>query len=159
MKKVFAVILAVVLVMSLSVTAFAAVQSPEGSRFNKVYIINGIGAKTETIEVNVGESVPLKADVSKGTFNEWTIYKMDGTPAVPGTDYQLEGKLTDPNVVITPLTNLIVTGNYDGKKTPFTITNGEPQSPQTGDSTVVVMVAVMALALAGACVAKKQLAK
>lgn len=160
MKKVFAVILAVVLVMSLSVTAFAAVQSPEGVSLHKVYVINGSGAKTETIEVAIGESVTVTADPSKGTFDKWIVYKADGTPAVEGKDYTLvSGTMTSSSLTLIPLTNLIITGNYNGKDTQIELGTDEPFSPQTGDTTVMLLVSVMALALAGAGVAKKQLAK
>ncbi len=158
MKKVFALILAVVLVMSLSVTAFAA-KSPEGVSVNKVSIINGNGADTEAEEVEVGKSFELKADSTKGTFNKWIVYKADGSLAVEGVDYTIEGELTDEVVEIVPLANIIITGNYNGEKTEFTVNNGEPESPKTGDTAVMAFAAVMLVALAGAGVAKKQLAK
>ena len=160
MKKVFAVVLAVVLVMCLSVTAFAAVQSPEGVSVYKVYIINGSGAKTQITEVTVGESVTLTADPAKGKFDKWIVYKMDGSIAVEGVDYTIvEGSLTSESITIIPMANIIITGNYNGKITKFDITNNEPVSPQTGDTSVVMLGAMMVLALAGAVVAKKQLAK
>ncbi len=160
MKKVFAVILAVVLVMSLSVTAFAAVLSPEGVSLYKVYVINGNGAKTQVTEVAIGDSISLSADPAMGTFNKWLVYKMDGTAAVEGEDYTIaEGSLTSSTITIIPMANIIITGNYDGKDTEFDITNNEPVSPQTGDTSVVMLGAMMVLALAGAVVAKKQLAK
>ena len=160
MKKVFAVVLAVVLVMCLSVTAFAAVQSPTGVSVYTVYVINGNGAKTQITEVKVGDSITLTADPEMGKFDKWMIYKMDGTPAVEGEDYIIvEGSLTSKTITIIPLSNIIITGNYNGKITKFDISNGEPVSPQTGDTSVVMLSAMMVLALAGVVVAKKQLAK
>lgn len=160
MKKVFAVMLAVVLVMSLSVTAFAAVSSPEGVSYYKVYIINGDGADTEIQKVAVGESVTLTADPKMGEFNKWMVYKADGTTAVEGEDYEIvSGTMTSSPLTLIPLANIIITGNYNGKITHFEITNDEPTSPQTGDTIVYALGAVMVLALAGATVAKKQLAK
>ena len=160
MKKVFAVVLAVILVMSLSVTAFAAVQSPQGVSVYKVYVINGSGAKTQITEVAVGESITLTADPEMGKFDKWMIYKMDGSLAVEGEDYTIvSGSLTTETITIIPLANIIITGNYNGKITKFDVTNGEPVSPQTGDTSVVMLGAMMVLALAGAVVAKKQLAK
>ena len=160
MKKVFAVVLAVILVMSLSVTAFAATLSPEGVSLYKVYVINGNGAKTQVTEVTVGDSITLNADPEMGKFDKWMIYKMDGTPAVEGKDYTIvSGSMTSETITIIPLANIIVTGNYNGKITKFDITNNEPVSPQTGDTSVVMLGAMMVLALAGATIAKKQLVK
>ena len=160
MKKVFAVILAVALVMSLPLTAFAAGSSPEGVSYYKVYVINGQGAETEVTKVEVGEEVTLNADPDKGDFDKWMFYKMDGSPAVEGEDYVLvSGVATSETITFIPLTNIIVTGNYNGKITKIEITNDEPISPETGDTTVYALGAVMMVALAGACVAKKQMAK
>ena len=159
MKKVFALIIAVILVMSLSVTAFAAKNSPTANPFNTVQVINGQGANTDVHKVVIGESVELVAKDSIGPFNKWVVYRTDGTLAEPGVDYIITGKLTDKIIVIKPLVNLIVTGNYNGKETTFKIDNGEATSPKTGDTAMVVFASVMVLSLAGAVVAKKQMAK
>ena len=160
MKKIFAIVLAVVLVMSLSVSVFAAGSSPEGVSYYKVHIIDGNGAKTQTEKVPVGEEITLKADPDKGDFDEWKIFKADGSIAVEGKDYEVvSGSLTKSPLVIIPMANLIITANYDGEETDFEIDNGEVTSPQTGDVAVYALCSVMVLALAGAAVAKKQLAK
>lgn len=160
MKKVFAILLAAMLVMSLSVTAFAVGASPEGVSYHKIYIINGSGADTHTQKVSIGEKVTLIADPKQGDFDEWKIFKADGTPAVEGKDYTIvSGSLTSSPLVIIPMTNLIITGNYNGVNTEFDINNGEVTSPQTSDTAVYVLCSVMVLALAGAVVAKKQLVK
>ena len=160
MKKVFAILLAAVLVMALSVTTFAAGVSPEGVSYYKVYIINGNGAKTQIEKVSVGDEVTLVADPKKGDFDGWKIFKADGTPAVEGKDYTIvSGSLDESPLVIIPLANLIITGNYNGVETDFEIDNGEVTSPQTGDVAVYTLCSVMVLALAGAAVAKKQLVK
>ena len=160
MKKVFAILLAAVLVMALSVTAFAAGSSPEGVSYYKVHIIDGNGSKTQTEKVPVGEEITLKADPDKGDFDEWKIFKADGSIAVAGKDYKVvSGSLTKSPLVIIPMANLIITANYDGEETDFEIDNGEVTSPQTGDVAVYALCSVMVLALAGAVVAKKQLVK
>ncbi len=160
MKKVFAILLAAVLVMALSVTAFAAGVSPEGVSYYKVHIIDGNGSKTQVEKVPVGEDITLEADPDKGDFDEWKIYKADGTVAVEGEDYEIvSGSLTSSSITILPKANLIITANYDGEETDFEIDNGEVTSPQTGDVAVYALCSVMVLALAGAAVAKKQLVK
>lgn len=160
MKKVFAILLAAVLVMALSVTAFAAGVSPEGVSYYKVHIIDGNGSKTQVEKVPVGEDITLEADPDKGDFDEWKIYKADGTAAVEGEDYEIvSGSLTSSSITILPKANLIITANYDGEETDFEIDNGEVTSPQTGDVAVYALCSVMVLALAGAAVAKKQLVK
>lgn len=160
MKKVFAILLAALLVMALSVTAFAAGESPEGVSYYKVHIINGDGAKTQIEKVSVGDEITLEADPEQGEFDGWSIYTADGSEAVEGEDYKIvSGSLTKSPLVIIPMANLIITGNYDGEETDFEIDNGEVTSPQTGDMAVYALCSVMVLALAGAAVAKKQLVK
>ena len=160
MKKVFAILLAAVLVMALSVTAFAAGVSPEGISYYKVHIIDGNGSKTQIEKVPVGEEITLEADPDKGDFDEWKIYKADGSVAVEGKDYDIvAGSLSSTSITIIPKANLIITANYNGVETEFEIDNGEVTSPQTGDVAVYALCSVMVLALAGAAVAKKQLVK
>lgn len=160
MKKVFAVILAIALVMSLSLSISAAVSSPGGVSYYKVYVIDGPGADTEVTKVPVGDQVTITSDPDNGDFDKWMFYKADGTPAVEGKDYTfVSGTATSETITIIPLANIIITGNYNGVITKVEITNDEPHSPQTGDNTVYALSAVMVVALAGAVVAKKQLAK
>ncbi len=159
MKKVFALILSIALVMCLGMSVSAAASSPEGVSYYKVYVIDGQGAKTQVIKVPVGEDTTITAE-SKGDFDLWMIYKLDGSPAKEGVDYKIvSGTMDGSPITIIPMANIIVTGNYDGIKTKFEITNNEPTSPQTSDNTVYALCAVMVVALAGAVVAKKQLAK
>ena len=158
MKKCFAVLLAVVLVMTLSVTAFAAKSATAVSHYT-VFSINGTGAVTNTENVAVGSSIEFEADETKGDFDGWIVYKADGSEAVEGVDYTVEGSLKDKNVKITPLANIIVTGNYDGEKTEFVVNNGEPESPKTGDVSVIAMGVMALTSLVGVGIAKKQLSK
>jgi hypothetical protein len=158
MKKILAVLLAAMLLCTLSVTAFAA-DSPAGTEVNKVTIVGGKDAAPVDKEVTVGQAVELKAATDKGTFDGWKIYKADGTEAKAGVDYTLaEGaKLTDSALKVIPLSSIIITGNYAGVVTPVK-PGDKPVSPPTGDAAVMALAAVMVLALCGAVVAKKQAA-
>ncbi len=161
MKKMLALLLSVVLVFALAVPALA-VESPGGKEVNKVHVVNGNGAKPEVNVSEKGDSLEIKADESKGDFDEWIIYLKDGkTKAVLGEHYTIvgNGSLEDPIIEIVPIVDLIIIGNYNGEETEFEVTqNGEVTSPQTGDTAVVFLSAVMVLALAGMVVLKKRAA-
>ena len=161
MKKTMALLLAVLLVVALAVPAFA-LESPGGKEVNKVHVVNGNGAKPEVEVTQKGDALEIKADEAKGTFDEWVIYLKDGkTKAVLGEHYTIVagGSLEDPIIEIIPIVDLIITGNYNGEETEFEVTqNGEVTSPQTGDTTVVFLSAVMLAALAGMVALKKRAA-
>lgn len=170
MKKILALVLTLVLIMGLSVPVFAA-KSAGGQVYFKVVVVDGndhkdapAGTTPENIthnNVNDGNTIKLKATESKGTFDGWAIYKADGTAAVKDVDYKILGAfaLTDPEIEIVPLATIVITANYNGVKTEPITVNDEDESPETGDNTVVVLSAVALIALCGAVVAKKQLAK
>lgn len=170
MKKLLALILTLILIMGLSVPVFAA-KSAGGTVYFKVVVIDGNAhadaddaANAENITHNIvtdGKSIKVKADETKGAFDGWIIYKADGTLAVKDVDYKVLGafSLADPEIEIVPLATIVITANYDGVKTETIIVNDEDESPETGDNTAVVLAAVALMALCGAIVAKKQLAK
>lgn len=172
MKKVFALILTLVFVFGMAVPAFAA-KSPNGTVYNKVVIVDGNDHKdapqqdadkqenityTTVIE---GESILVKANPAKGTFDGWKIYKADGSPAVAGVDYKILGvaSLSDDEIRIIPLATIVITANYNNVVTETIIVEDEDVSPPTGDVAVVVLSAVAFIALCGVIVSKKQLAK
>ncbi len=170
MKKILALVLTLVLILGLSVPVFAA-KSAGGQVYFKVVIVDGNDHKdapasttpeniTHTTVVD-GNKVKVTANESKGKFDGWVIYKADGTVAVKDVDYKVLGafSLTDPEIEIIPLTTIVITANYNGVKTETVIVSDEDESPATGDNTVVVLSAVALIALCGAVVAKKQLAK
>lgn len=161
MKKMLAIVMMIVLVLAMAVPAMAA-KSPAGDTVHKVQSINGQGSKTEVNTVKIGDSVSFKSDPDKGKFDEWKIYLPDGkTEAIAGKHYTLgEGQnLSSSTIVLFPLADLIITGNYGGTITDIEIgQNGEVSSPQTGDATVVLLSAVMMLAVAGMVVLKKRAA-
>lgn len=157
MKKLFAAVVAIVMMMSLSIAVFA--DSPTGTVLRKVTVINGIGATADVKQVNDGDSVSFTADSSKGKFDKWMVYKADGSAAVLGTDYTVaNGSATDSAFSIVPKADLIVTGNYGGKITDPK-TGKESTSPKTGDFTVLYFGIAALAALGCGVVSKKQLAK
>lgn len=160
MKKILAITLAVVLMLGVSMTVFAA-ESPSGKTYNKVTVIDGVGAKADVQNVEEGSTVTLTAGGEKGTFNEWKVYQADGTPAVLNVHYTLVGNsaLNGSPLQIVPLTNIIITGNYNNKNTPIKVVNGEVTSPSTGDAAVAILAVLAMVSLAGTYVAKKQFAK
>lgn len=159
MKRLVAVILMVALVLSLSVTAFA-LNSPQAEGVHKVYVIDGIGSAVKVVTLKDGEFITFEADASKGKFDYWSIFLMDGkTPATLGEHYTLQDgeSLTSTIIHLYPKTDLIVTGNYDGKKTEVEVgQNGEVTSPQTGDTVALCLAGVMLLSLAGMLVVGKK---
>lgn len=170
MKKILALVLSLVLILGLSVPVFAA-KSAGGTVYFKVVVVDGNdhkdapdSATPDNITHNTvidGNKIKVTANKEKGDFDGWVIYKADGTVAVKDVDYKVLGAftLTDPEIEIVPLATIVITANYNGIKTETVIVNDEDESPETGDNTVVVLSAVALLALCGAVVAKKQLAK
>ncbi len=170
MKKILALVLALILVMGLSVPVFAA-KSAGGQVYFKVVIIDGndhkdapAGETPENIThttVADGNKIKVTANEEKGKFDGWVIYKADGTLAVKDVDYKILGafSLTDPEIEIIPLATIVITANYDGVKTEPIKVDDEDESPETGDVTVVALSAMALIALCGVVVAKKQLAK
>lgn len=170
MKKLLALVLTLVLIIGLAVPVFAA-KSAGGTVYFKVVVVDGNGHKdapadatpdniTHTTVVE-GNKIKVTADESKGDFDGWVIYKADGTVAVKDVDYKVLGAFTlaDSEIEIIPLATIVITANYNGVKTETVIVNDEDESPDTGDNTVVVLSAVALIALCGAVVSKKQLAK
>lgn len=170
MKKVLALVLTLILIMGLSIPVFAA-KSAGGTVYFKVIVVDGNehkNAPAGTTPANItehivleGKSIKLNADPVKGDFDGWTIYKADGTVAKKDVDYKVLGafSLTNTKIEIIPMATLVVTASYNGIKTETIIVNDEDESPETGDSIVVALSATALIALCGAVVAKKQLAK
>ncbi len=170
MKKILALVLALMLVIGLSVPVFAA-KSPNGQVYFKVVVIHGNdhkdapeGTTPDNITYNnvkQGNKIAVEAEESRGKFDDWTIYKADGTVAVKDVDYKLLGTSTlkDSKIEIIPMATLVVAANYNGVKTQPIIINDEDKAPATGDAMIVTLSAVALIALCGVVVAKKQLAK
>lgn len=174
MKKIFAIVLCVMVMFSISVPAFADnIKSPVGEIFHEVTIRNGIGVEGVTVpdvatEVKDGNKVTVKVDPSKGDFDNWSIYlDYDNSKAVEGRDYTVvSGSLTGDTITIIPKTDLIICGNYDGKITdPNTGKPVDPDAPQTGSNIGVdkmlyvggaILMLAIGLLVAGYIVANKR---
>lgn len=173
MKKVLAIIICVCIALTISVSAFAA-SSPQ----NKVIIRKGFGTKQDGSSIPVdtyaevadNNTITIVADEKTyGSFDNWSFYviKSDGTYALaqPGVDYTVkEGSTSDKKMVIAPINQIIVAGNYNGTITdPLSASTVEGtkknKSVKTGD--VNVMYAVIVMLAAGAVLfgVKRQLSK
>lgn len=166
MKKIVAIILALVAVLTLSVSAMAANNSPVPTAKATVTIhsavcADGILQEGKGVAVDIGSTVNIKKDDSEGKFDSWTIYKPDGSVAVEGTDYVIvSGSLKDPAISVTVFTDLIICGNYNGKITdPITGDKKDPVAPPTFDAAAIALVALMFASAAVAFTAKKKLCK
>ncbi len=166
MKKIIALLLSVLLLVSFSVTAFAA-KSPVADDVFNVTIINGENAKPNVSNNDGTKNVTVEADPDKGDFDEWVIYKADGkTLAVEGVDYKIvKGSLKDEKLVILPLKGIIICGNYNGVTTKPIVVEPEAdkddsnKAPQTSDNVATALSVVMIAALGFAVVAKKRIAE
>ncbi len=180
MKKMTAVLLALLLVLSLSVPVFAA-DSPGGQKMVKIVFVDGADDKVGTTYTCLsGEELTLKASSDKGKFDGFMFYTANGKPAVEGTDYTVVSNTdavaaayvvtedvhaasapvyTKPVITFAAHVSLIVTANYNGVITTPTISNDDDEAPATGDNTAVYLSAIAFVALCGVVVAKKQLAK
>ncbi len=115
MKKFIALLLSILLLVSFSVTAFAS-KSPVAKPVFNVTIINGANADPVVSTQDGTDNLIIESKPENGKFDEWVIYKADGvTIAIEGVDYKVvEGSLTDDKLVITPLVELVICGNYNG---------------------------------------------
>lgn len=165
MKKIVSLLVALVIVLSLSVSAFA-VKSPVAPTeivITSRQIITKIGEKVQAgkITVEKGSQIVFKYDPSKGKFDRIAYYVVDEdgkaitkngefVEAVEGVDYEVVSE-NDKEFTVKVNTDLIVCGDYNGKKTnPNT---GEPiddESPETGVNDVTAEVVIAAILLAGA---------
>lgn len=151
MKKIIALILSVVMICCFSVTAFAA-DSPVATEkvtvtVRKADVTDPTGKEDVEYTLDHGDTITVKASDTYGTFNDWTIYKVEATVegtvssvnnsgivtlsavktlaattktsvAVEGTDYEIvKGSLTSEELTIKAKTSVIICGNYDNVKT------------------------------------------
>ncbi len=179
MKKFLALALALVLIMGLSLTAFA-VNSPVATQKATVVSVLYNGATPKSEATTVGTALTFTTEASKdgAAFTGWMIYKKDGSEAVKDVDYKLvavagayadeagykvAGTVVEANTTlkIIPLTDIIVTANYGTVVTDIKAAQAvfTDKAPAYGDTAVAALALVMFVALAGVCISKKQLAK
>lgn len=188
MKKIIALVLSIVLICSLSVTAFAA-QSPSATEkvtftVRKADVVDPAGKVDTEYTLDAGTVITVKANSKYGTFNSWSIYKEAAdTPATgmvtlsavktlatakyveaaAGTDYEIvKGSLTSSELTIKVNSALVVCGNYDNVKTdPSALSNadGSANAPATSDMTAIYAVVIMLAVAAFAFGVKKVYSK
>ena len=176
MKKVLAIILCVLIALTLSVSVLAE-SSPE----NKVIIRKGVGTKQDGsgipadtfVEVAEDSSVTVTANEKVyGKFNKWSIYvikNVGGTEqtveAKEGVDYTIvSGSLKDGTIVIKPINQVVIAGNYNNTITDPLETSEKPGKPvsssKTGSDLSVMYIALVLLAASAVVFgAKRQLSK
>lgn len=170
MKKVLAVLLALVLMLGLSTSVFAVV-SPTASEKHVIVILidDGTDPTKQTYEVKtdvIGEMeiLNLVAHDPKdgGSFDGWEFFRKDGSLATIDSEYIImDGNKLSIRIGVIPLSDLIIVAKYDGKEPDLTeaMKLFESESPQTGDWMTPVLALVLVTALGGAVLVKKQLAK
>lgn len=162
MKKLLAILLTVVLVLSFSVSAFA-LKSPGGTVYYEVVINrtntgdnSDVAEKVTVLEDGSLELAPVEND--EIDFEGWGFYKSNGAAAKEGVDFEIE-TVTLPNgaaakegvdyeikggkviakkgeyltVTIKPLKDgIMVSELYEGVDVEITPPGGKPVSPPTG---------------------------
>lgn len=157
MKKIIALVLSIVMICCFSVTAFAA-DSPTATEkvtvtVRKADVVDPDGNVDTAYTLDKGATLTVKADSKYGTFNSWSVYKVEATvegvsapvnsgiitlsavknlaattktvDAVTGTDYEIvKGSLTSTEMTIKLNTSVIVCGNYDNVKTDPNVASG-----------------------------------
>lgn len=168
MKKLFAAVLCIIAVFTFSFGAFAE-KSPEAEQVVQVTIFNanpisGISQEGKAEIIQTGDIVVCKAVDDKGSFDGWTIYKVEVpegsteqkiSVAVEGKDYVfVDGGFKALTIKVNPFVSLIICANYNGLVTdPATGELKKPESPKTGNN-AIMLASVMMLASAAFVFAK-----
>ena len=186
MKKIFAIVLSLVLIMSLSVTAFAASSPVAGQKVTIIFVAHEdakVDVDTHEWHGELTVTYTAKEEHEGEKFVGWSIFLKDGSVAIEGKHYKLVKRvagayaekaddvvayrvagnivLADATIEIVPLTDLIITANYGDTATSVddAVKAFQATSVPTGDVTVFGLSALLVVALAGVAVSKKQLAK
>ena len=172
MKKLFAILLSIVLVFAFSVSAFAA-GSPVAK--DKVTVVLRIGDGIKgALEADGKYTVDGGAEISvvanekeHGTFTSWTIYKVVGENktelAVENVDYEIiKGGLKLKELSFLAHADIIVCANYgdvitDPLSSSTTSGTQTDESPETRDKAGFAIFALLTCGMV-AYVAKKKIA-
>lgn len=148
MKKISAVLLALMIVVFASLPAFAVVSPTKSSGKYKVTMHNqngGSGNYTEKVDKD-GQHVTLTAHPKNGyKFTNWII---DGKYTI------VKGSLTDDEITVLLGSDIDVYPQFEGEDAAVTPSqNTSSKSPQTGDSTpltiTIICLSVLALGAVG----------
>lgn len=182
MKKFCTILLAVVLVMSLSVTAFAANSPVAGQKVTVIFVAHDdadLDIDTHEWHDELTVTYTAKEEHDGEKFVGWSIYLKDGSEAVEGKHYKLVKTagayaekaddtvayrvagtivLKDTTIELVPLTDLIVAANYGATATSVeeAVEAFQTSAPPTGDVVVLGLGATMLASLAGAVISKKK---
>ena len=157
MRKLFAVLMSLCLVLSFCICAFAtegsSVQSPTDEPVHSVEFISYDTDKPSSTEYTVvaGDTIEITApDSENSDFNGFTI---------EGEYEIISGGLDNQTIVIRPLSDVIIIANYNNTPTaPSTSGDNGNDSPQTGADPMIFVIAVAAVAaIVGITLATKKL--
>ena len=183
MKKIFALILTVALILSFSVSAFA-LKSAGGTEFREVIVNRTNDGKNSSVAdrvtVEKDGTIALKpVENDNREFEGWKFYKPNKSPALAGTDYEIvsvtlpdgtkavegtdyvvkNGEVVSLkgdyiNVVIKPLSDTVyVSEAYEGVEIDFNVPK-DTVNPLTGESVNLSVIATLVmLVLGGAALA------
>ena len=149
MKKVLALLFTLILLGSVSVTAFA-VDRPGGELLHKVEVTSyATGTAAKGTYVAQGQNVKLTAsESSKYIFTGWVI---DGKYEI------ISGSLTSKELVIKPLSDIKIEESYNVKGSKgFGKTNDSSSAPRTGNEALVVTTIIALGALSVMYASKKR---
>ena len=140
MKKFLAMVVSVVLLATFMVVPALAEKSPEGEVFHKVEIKGG-----EIVIVKDGETVEVTAkdDIE---FIGWEII---------GEYEIISGSLTSKNIVVRPLSDIVIEGKYKGVVEEDKEENESDKAPQTGNNLLMATVLLTAAAFVTMVATKK----
>lgn len=143
MRKLFALLLAVLMLAALCVCVFADTDQVDSPTAPKEYIIEfidygpGDPPDSSTTIVPEGETGTYK--VYPNSPYEFLGFEIEG-------EYEIvEGSLNGPYIVVRPLTDLVIVAKYEGVPVTVSPTDTSNNGPQTGFNPLWITIAFAAL--------------